>query len=105
MDMTLKAKFIRDWKKYFNGAELPIAFYYTGDGSRAGVLPPPAGHQCIIGVLARVRRGGSLCFEAASVNRGGGKGFTGFAPEPSPGFEYFLSCGIQGGRPHDKWPI
>ena len=28
-DMALKEQFNEHWKTFFNGAELPIAFYYT----------------------------------------------------------------------------
>ena len=31
MDREIKNKFITLWKKYFNGADLPIVFYYTDD--------------------------------------------------------------------------
>jgi len=30
MDMGIKEKLISLWKEYFNDAELPITFYYTG---------------------------------------------------------------------------
>jgi hypothetical protein len=29
MDLEFMDKFLSLWKKYFNGAELPITFYYT----------------------------------------------------------------------------
>lgn len=28
MDMKIKEQFERLWQKYFNGAELPLAFFY-----------------------------------------------------------------------------
>ncbi|MCX5785451.1 MAG: DUF169 domain-containing protein [Elusimicrobia bacterium] len=94
MDMTVKKKFIEEWNKYFNGAELPIAFYYTGTGDRAELTAPPSGRQCIIGALAKVRKGASLCFEAGSIGCAGGKRYAGFTTDLAPNFEYFLSCGI-----------
>jgi len=96
MDISLKTKFIESWNKYFNGAELPIVFYYTDESNRADQVPRPSVHQCMIGVLARVRKGASLLFGADSIGCSGGKRYTGFSDELSPNFEYFLSCGIPG---------
>ncbi|MFH1618959.1 MAG: DUF169 domain-containing protein [bacterium] len=96
MDMTLKTKFVEAWNKYFNGAELPIVFYYTDEGDRAERVAPPSGRQCIIGALAKVRKGTSLCFEAGSIGCAGGRRYAGFKTELAPNFEYFLSCGIPG---------
>ncbi len=36
MDPKLRDDFTRKWKKYFNKAELPIAFYYTDTADRVG---------------------------------------------------------------------
>jgi uncharacterized protein (DUF169 family) len=96
MDMTIKTKFLESWNKYFPGAELPIIFYYIDQEERAEKVPPPSAHQCMIGVLARVRKGTSLCFEESSIGCRGGKRYTGFTEEISPNFDYFLSCGIPG---------
>ena len=105
--MTIKDKFLADWGKYFPGAELPIVFYYTDQEGRAEMVPPPSGHQCIIGTLAKVRKGESLCFSAGSLGCFGGKRFAGFMTGLSPNFEYFLSCGIPGkleGERYKKTP-
>ena len=96
MDLTIKEKFIALWGTYFNGSDLPIAFYYTGQAGCAVQVPPPPGHQCVVGVLSKVRKGVSLCFEADSISCGGGKRYFGFAEESMPNFEYFLSYGIPG---------
>jgi hypothetical protein len=96
MDLSLKARFIESWNKYFNKAELPLVFYYTDQEDRAELVPHPAAHLCMIGVLARARKGASLCFGSDSIGCGGGRRYTGFSDEISPGFEYFLSCGIPG---------
>lgn len=96
MDTKLRDRFIELWEKYFNGAELPIAFYYTNREGVAEQVSAPSGHQCVIAVLARVRRGQSLCFEGDSLGCGGGKRYFGFTEELRPGFEYFLSTGIPG---------
>lgn len=96
MDMAKKARFVELWSRYFNGAELPISFYYTDRKDAAERVATPAAHMCMIGVLARVRKGASLCFDVDSIGCGGGKRYTGFSEEISPTFEYFLSCGIPG---------
>jgi uncharacterized protein (DUF169 family) len=96
MDMTLKTKFIESWGRYFNNAELPICFYYTDTADAAERVSSPAAHMCMIGVLARVRKGESLLFDVDSIGCGGGKRYTGFTREISPTFDYFLSCGMPG---------
>jgi len=95
MDMKSKQEFIGLWRKYFNGAELPIIFYYTNK-KVAEVVEPPSNHRCVICDLSKVQKGESLCFTADSVGCGGGKRYLGFVQEIMPNFEYFLSCGIPG---------
>ena len=96
MDIRIKAEFSQLWGKYFDGAELPITFYYTNDASRAKEVESPSGHRCVICDLARVRSGESLCFSVDSTGCGGAKRYFGFSQEIGPNFEYFLSCGIPG---------
>jgi hypothetical protein len=96
MDMAVKTRFVESWNRYFSGAELPISFYYTNQDDAAERAPAPAAHTCMIGVLARVRKGASLAFDVASIGCGGGRRYTGFARDISPTFEHFLSCGIPG---------
>ncbi|HUL01075.1 MAG TPA: DUF169 domain-containing protein [Nitrospirota bacterium] len=96
MDMTAKTAFMTSWKKYFNGAELPLVFYYTDHAGNEEHIPPPSAHQCMIGVLAKARKGKALCFEANSIGCFGGKRYTGFTDAIMPNFEFFLSCGIPG---------
>lgn len=96
MDIQLKDKFTELWEKYFNGAELPITFYYTGEGGHAELVKPGSVPRCVIGALSDVREGKSLCFDIESVGCFGGKRYLGFAEKIMPNFEYFLSCGIPG---------
>lgn len=96
MDAGFKQEFVERWKKYFRGAELPISFYYTDEPAGCERVKSPKGHVCVIGVLARVRMGRSLCFDADSIGCGGGKRYLGYTQEIMPDFEYFLSCGIPG---------
>jgi len=106
MDMKLRKKFLAGWKKYFKEADLPLAFYYT-DKEDAAALPKPPSHQCMIGVLARAKRGETLRFSAGSIGCFGGRRFAGFSQDAPPNFEYFLSCGIPGkleGERYKKTP-
>ena len=96
MDMKIKDKFIHFWKKYFDGAELPIFFYYTDRVGYTQKAKPAAERRCVICELSAVRKGKSLCFSADSVGCSGGKRYLGFAEEIRPNFEYFLSYGIPG---------
>ncbi len=96
MDMKLKDKFSRLWPKYFDGASLPITFYYTDEAGRAEPMKPTSGHRCIIGDLIKVREGTSISYSADSIGCFGGKRYLGFSKTISPNFEYFLSCGIPG---------
>lgn len=106
MDIAFRDQFLQLWAKFFNGSDLPITFYYT-DRPRVAPLPPPQAHICIMGQLARVARGETLCFDAESVGCFGGKKCLGFTHATMPNFEYFLSCGIPGkleGERYKKTP-
>jgi len=97
MDRAIKDRFAALWAKYFDGAELPIAFYYTDEAGRAELVKAGAAARCLIGELAKVRKGASLCFNVDSVGCPGGKRYLGFGTgEVMPNFSYFLSCGIPG---------
>jgi hypothetical protein len=96
MEAGLKEEFLSKWLKYFGQAELPITFYYTDQEDRAEKVKVPSAHQCVIGVLSRVRKGTALCLEEKTVGCGGGKRCLGFPFETDPDFNYFLSTGIPG---------
>ena len=108
VDAKKKENFEKLWLKYFGGEELPLTFFYTDDEpAKAQVPKAPKGHRCIIGDLARARRGKSLAFTAQVVGCPGGKRYLGFTHELFPNFEYFLSCGIPGtleGERYKKTP-
>ncbi|OUN64856.1 MULTISPECIES: DUF169 domain-containing protein [unclassified Butyricimonas] len=93
MDIVKRDQFIALWKKYFNDAELPVAFYYSKENNNATIVKKAMGHTCIIAQLGRVRKGESLCFLPDSVGCGGGKFYLGFSKSMREGFEYFLSHG------------
>lgn len=107
MNPGFKEEFLGKWQKYFGGAELPVAFYYTDEEGRAPAVEAPKGHQCVIGVLNRVRRGAPVSLNGETVGCGGGKGCLGFPLEVRPDFKYFLSTGIPGkleGERYKKTP-
>jgi uncharacterized protein (DUF169 family) len=96
MDMKIKEKFGTLWRRYFNDAELPITFYYTDEEGHAELVKADSGPRCVIGAIAKARRGDSFSFDADSIGCFGGRRYLGFALKIMPNFEYFLSCGIPG---------
>ena len=96
MDAEFKERFLQNWTKYFPGAELPIGFYYSDTAEQKFMAKPPKGHRCIVGDLAKVRNGETLCFDVHTIGCGGGKRYLGFESKQAPNFEYFLSYGIPG---------
>jgi hypothetical protein len=97
MDMAQKDRFTALWGKHFGDSDLPMAFYYTAEpGAMELARAPAAGHQCLVPLLSKVRRGSPLAFDVTGVGCSGGKRYLGFSQEIMPNFEYFLSCGIPG---------
>jgi hypothetical protein len=96
MDMRMKEGFLVRWRRYFGGAELPVACWYTDEEGAAERADPAAGHRCFIADLAKIRSGNSLRFDVAAVGCGGGRRYLGFTQDPPADFEHFLSCGIPG---------
>ena len=95
------------WRRYFNGAELPLAFYYTDDETGAPLVKPGKGHRCLVAQLARVRAGTPKRFGVDSIGCPGGRRYCGFSYELRSNFRYFLSCGIPGemeGERYKKTP-
>jgi uncharacterized protein (DUF169 family) len=95
MYIETKDQFIRQWKKYFNNADLPVTFYYTNNPGDAKVMPSTGKWSCLICELQKVRSGQSLAFNSESLKCNGAKRFLGFSDSVHPNFEYFLSCGIE----------
>jgi hypothetical protein len=94
MNKGLKETFLKLWKKHFDGAELPITFYYTDEEAVPG--PPPHADRCLIANLVKVRKGSPLRFGKETIGCAGGTRYTGYSETLRPDFEYFLSCGIPG---------
>jgi len=96
MNTQLQARFVANWDKYFPGADLPLAFFYTDDPGNSEIAPPSQTHRCMICDLAKARRGTPLAFDAAGAVCSGAKRYLGFRQQLMPNFNYFLSCGIEG---------
>ena len=96
MKQGLKQQFMDRWSKYFPGADLPIAFYYSDAAGNEQPFRITEGQRCFIGDLQSVRQGRTVCFDTKSIACFGGKRYLGFSQNLMPNFEYFLSCGIPG---------
>lgn len=112
MDKTFQQDFLRKWKKYFGGAELPLVFFYSDDEKYAAFLRPVPGreraaHLCLIALLNLARKGKAVAFSKETMGCQGGARYSGYAKGLRPRFEYFLSCGIPGemeGERYKKTP-
>jgi uncharacterized protein (DUF169 family) len=96
MNEILKSDFIYRWKKYFHDAPLPVALFYSNELHQAEPAGKNASHHCIIADITLVFKGKSLAFNATNIGCGGGLRYCGFTDKLRPGFEYFLSYGIEG---------
>jgi hypothetical protein len=96
MDISFRDHFRSQWVKYFGKAELPIVFYYTDEPLGCEIVAESKKWSCIICELASVRKGRSLAWDSSSLGCSGAKRYLGFSDTIRPGFDYFLSCGIEG---------
>jgi hypothetical protein len=103
MDKKLKAEFLDRWNKYFKGADLPFAFFFSNDEGYAGNLRPVQGYVCMIGQLAPVLKGKTVSFTGETIGCFGGIRYAGFPAPEFPGFKYFLSCGIPGEHEGERY--
>jgi len=96
MNLQFRDDFLKKWKKYFNGAECPLVFYFAEDPGnipRAGITNDGS---CIIGELALVRKGKPRAWNVNSLGCGGSRRYFGYTSGMRSDFEYFLSYGIEG---------
>lgn len=99
MNLTFRDRFLSLWQKYFTGAELPLAFYYTDEElprSKKDERRPTGAHRCIMADINQARRRKVLHLTAEGVGCFGGQRYLGFSNVLRPDFEHFLSCGIPG---------
>jgi hypothetical protein len=106
MDTKFKDKFLARWKKYFDGAGLPITFEYTNDERGAELVKPTRGARCFMDSLREVFEGASLRYSAESIQCEGGKHYSGFSEQMRGDIADFLSCGKPGlrGERYKKTP-
>lgn len=96
MDWKTRDQFVSLWTMYFGDAELPIAIFFSDEGSPGTEVVPGSG-PCIVSMLPYVRKGHDLSFSAESRICGGAKRYLGFSDGSGiRDFEYFLSYGIPG---------
>jgi hypothetical protein len=106
MDLELKNKFLARWKKYFDGAALPITFEYTNNESNAELVKSTRGAYCFLYSLKNVLDGASLRYSADSIRCEGGQHYSGFSEHLREDIAHFLSCGEPGtnGERYKKTP-
>jgi len=51
MNKHIKEKFSWLWEKYFDGAELPVIFYYTNEEGHAKLVEPGSVPGCVVEAL------------------------------------------------------
>jgi len=96
MNNQFQQEFQHKWEKYFTGAELPVAYFYTDEVSQADQSDSQDEEHCVIASFRRVRQGHSFVYGPESPGCKGWRRYTGFSQSLRPKFEYFLSCGIEG---------
>ncbi len=96
MNAEFQKDFQRKWKKYFPGAELPVAYFYTDQVSAQDAKDSRDEQHCVVAAFERVRAGHSFVYGKDSPGCKGWARYTGFAQQAGPDFAYFLSYGIPG---------
>jgi hypothetical protein len=96
MDTRFQQGFQHKWEKYFPGAELPVAYFYTDEVTAEERLDSQDQEHCVIAAFPRIREGHTFVYSADSPGCMGWKRYTGFSQSLRPKFEFFLSCGIPG---------
>ena len=95
MDTAFRDQFLQLWRRYFNGAEIPITYFYS-TAPAGQLLEAPEPTRCLFADLVRVRAGCALCLNAGSFACADGRHAFGFPTGPRPHYEHILSCGIPG---------
>ncbi len=102
MDLALKQRFADEWHEFFGDAPLPLALWYARGGEGPD-LPPPKKHHCFIAQLSAVMAGAAARFRDADVLCPGGRRYLGFSQTVPPTLPEFLSTGVPGGRPGERY--
>jgi uncharacterized protein (DUF169 family) len=107
MDRELRDRFTGLWRRFFDGADLPVAYFYGSGDEKRTRRKPPDGHRCVVADIWRALRGKTVVLDADTIGCEGGRRYFGFTRAPRPHFEHFLSYGIPGtveGERYKKTP-
>ena len=96
MNTQFQQEFQSKWEKYFPGAELPVAYFYTDEVSAQDRADSQDEARCVVASFQRVRQGHTFVYGEDSPGCKGWRRYTGFSQALRPQFEFFLSCGIPG---------
>lgn len=96
MKTDLRDRFTELWRRYFNHAELPLAFEYTADSRGIAPEPPFVRHRCVVAQLIAARNGRPLCLTPKSMSCRGEGRYLSFREGMFPGFEEFISHNAEG---------
>jgi Uncharacterised ArCR, COG2043 len=96
MITSVQSSFLEGWSRYFPGADLPLAFFYSDDERYAEYESKPSGHACMIARLRKVATGATVAWSHATLGCGGAVRYAGFDPSVREDFAAFLSCGVPG---------
>ena len=96
MNPRFQRDFQQKWEKYFPGAELPVAYFWTDAVSAEDRRDSKDEEHCVVAAFERVRQGHPFVYGADSPGCKGWARYTGFSQKSGPDFEYFLSYGIPG---------
>ncbi len=66
MDLTWRDEFLRQWRRFFGGEELPLTFAYTDEVGSLPEVRASRERRCLIAELGRARAGEPLRFGAGS---------------------------------------
>ncbi len=100
-------QFLVLWRRYFAGAELPLAMYFSSSPGDVPLARFTDASRCFVGDLILVRRGKPRAFTLNCVGCQGGKRYLGFTQNLRDYLPYFLSYGIEGeleGERYKKTP-
>ncbi|HOX95024.1 MAG TPA: hypothetical protein PKV09_09545, partial [Syntrophales bacterium] len=73
MDRELKDKFTKLWCRFFDGADLPLAFFYSNDEGKGIPLKRPSGHRCVVADIMKALRGKDVRLDARTIGCDGGR--------------------------------
>lgn len=109
MQQSIRDRFTEAWNEYFQGASLPVVFWYA-ESAPCDLVEPK---HCVIPAIQRARLGETVVLSKETIHCFGAQAYVGFDPEahepskegePFSFVERFLSTGVEGVVPgeHSK---